>query len=238
MTIDAMFSLLGQIIAPGGIGALVAYGLFQVFGKGWIETQLAKDLEAAKSELSLLASRKLKLHDREYIVFPEVWAKLNKAYASLGAMIAPLRQGPSFNLMSDAQFQSWMQRSDLSDSEKEYLVEESDKNKAYVRILDFRLLRASEADYFDFLTYLQANRIFLSPEIKENLDHIASVLRGSWSKIMVNLEFNEPIDGKSFLYQAYEQYETEAKPIMDKVEALVQRRIFPESTVEQRGIAL
>lgn len=229
MTSELMFSWLGQLVAAGGGGALVAYGLFRYLGKGWIETQFAKDLEAAKSELSLLAARKMKLHDREYIVFPEVWAKLNKAFSSLYNALGAFREFPAFNRMSGSDLQNWTEHSGLSDSEKIYFEREADKAEAYGRILDWRSLREAKKDFVDFHTYLQANRIFLNPEIKKKLDDIASLLLQIWAAKKMDGDGYSLVGGRSYLSEAVKKYDEEAKPIKDEIEILVQKRIFPES---------
>ena len=136
MSGETVFSLIGEVVAAGGGGGLVAYILFSFLGRSWIENQLAKDLEEAKSEISLLAARKLKLHDREYIVFPEVWSKLNRAYGSLGKVVISFRWFPDFGRMAKDELADWIETSDLTDQERSYFVKEEDKIKAYGRILD------------------------------------------------------------------------------------------------------
>jgi hypothetical protein len=231
VTADLIFSWLGQLVAAGGGGALVAYGVFKFLGKSWIENQLAKDLEVAKSEISLLAARKMKLHDREYIVFPEVWSKLNKAFASLGNAVISFREIPDLGRMSEAELKTWVERSDLSEDEKAYLLGERDRFRAYSRILDWRSLRQANKDFVDFHNCLQINRIFLSPEIKEKLDQIGTFLRGAWVAKKMDWDGHKLNEGKSFLSEAYEKYDKQAKPIMLEIETLVQGKLFPESHV-------
>lgn len=238
MTIDLVFSWVGQLFAAGGGGAVVAYTLFRFFGKSWIENQLAKDLELAKAEISLLAARKMQLHEREYVVFPEVWAKLNAAFASLGKAVISFREIPDLSRMSDAEVKSWLDRSDLADDERRYFEGEADKTKAYNRILDWRSLIDANKDFIEFDNILQSNRIFLEPEIKEKLDHIGALLRAAWVAKKMDWDGHKMIDdSRSFLSEAYEKYDKEAKPIMKEIEELVQGRIFPDSQVEKGGKA-
>lgn len=227
---DLVFSWVGQLFAAGGGGAVISYALFRFFGKSWIESQLAKDLELAKAEISLLAARKMQLHEREYVVFPEIWAKLNAAYSSLGKAVFSFREIPDFDRMSEVYVQLWLDRSDLSDDEKRYFEGESSKFKAYNRILDWRSLIEANKDFVEFDNILQSNRIFLEPEIKEKLDHIGSLLRASWVAKKMDWDGHKMItDSRSFISEAYEKYEKEAKPIMKEIETLVQGRIFPDS---------
>jgi len=231
VSVDLIFSWLGQLIAAGGGGAIVAYAVFKFLGKSWIENQLAKDLEVAKSEISLLAARKMRLHDREYVVFPEVWGKLNKASASLGKAVMSFREIPFFGRMSEDELRAWVERSDLSESEREYLLGEEDRTRAYNRIMDLRCLHEAHRDFVDFHTYLQCNRIFLSPEIKEKLDQIGGLLHEAWVAKKMDSDGHKLSEGKSFLREAYEKYDKQAKPIMTEIETLVQGKLFPESHI-------
>lgn len=228
MTVHMFFSWIGQLVAVGGGGAIVASAVFRYLGKGWIENQLAKNLEAAKSEISLLAARKMKLHDREYVVFPEVWSKLNKAFSSLGIAVFSFREMPDLGRMDPGEIESWADRSNFSEDEKRFLLREQDKNKAYGRILDWRDLAEANKDFIDFYTCLQENRIFLSPDVKLKLDEIASLLKASWVAKKMDWD-GHTLEGKSFLTEAYEKYDKEAKPIMAQIEGLVQERLFPNN---------
>ncbi len=228
MNTDMIFSWLGQLVAAGGGGAIVAFSVFRYLGKGWLENKLAKNLEAAKSEISLLAARKMKLHDREYVVFPEVWSKLNKAFSSLGVAVFSFRQMPDLGRMDPGEIESWAVQSNLSEDEKRFLLTEQDKNKAYGKILDWRDLAEANKDFRDFYTYLQENRIFLSPNVKLKLDEIAALLKASWVAKKMDRDGHMP-EGKSFSTEAYEKCYKEAKPIMDQIEGLVQERLFPNN---------
>lgn len=228
MNIDVIFSFLGQLLLTGGGGAVVAYALFTYLGKSWIENRLAKDLEAAKAEISLLAARKLKLHDQEYVVFPEIWAKMNNALSSVGKAIISFRQIPDPSKMSETELTSWIGESDLSKEERNYLLKSEDKFVAYNRILDLRSLNQAWSDFFNFKTYLQANRIFLDPLIKEKLDLICEKIRTAWFAKKMDWDGFGQEEGKRYLLEAFNQCENEAQPILKEIEALVQERFFPK----------
>jgi len=228
---DMIFSLIGQFVAAGGGGALVAYGLFKFLGKSWMEKKLSKDLELVKSEISILAARRMRLHDQEYVVFPEVWSKLNKAFESLGQAVISFHEIPDLSRMSEGELQDWLNHSDLSDDERKFLAKESDKTRAYSRLLNWRDLLKANRDFFEFRRYFQENRIFLDPQVKEKLDEICNLFHKSWVAKKMDWEGHRLDGGKSFLMEAYEMYDKQAKPIMDEIEALVQNKLFPETRV-------
>src|ERR1035441_1438352 len=120
MTADTgqqFFGLVGQLVAAGGGGAVIAFVIFRFFGKNWIEHQFANRLEATKSEISILAARRLKLHDREYVVFPELWSQLNKVVSSLNQAVISFREVPNFGKFTASELESWLTHSELSDDE-------------------------------------------------------------------------------------------------------------------------
>ena len=227
MSRDAVFSFLGQVISIGGGAAAISYALFHFLAKSWIQNQLAKDLEIAKSELSLIAARQLKLHEREHIVFPEVWSKLNDAHASLAVVVSSIKEMPDLNRMPENEFAKWLERTDYSDEQKEYLGSEKNKNHAYSRIIEWRLLIEAEEKFKEFDAYLGSNRIFLDPQVKEKLDKILSLFRDVWMSQFLHWEGHRVTEGKSFLLEAHQKYKMEIKPIMIEIELLFQERLFP-----------
>lgn len=227
MSRDAVFNFLGQVISIGGGAAAISYALFHFLAKSWIQNQLAKDLEIAKSEISLIAARQLKLHEREHIVFPEVWSKVNDAYASLGAVVSSVKEMPDLNRMPENEFTKWLERTDFSDDQKEYLGSEKDKNRAYSRIIDWRLLVEAEKKFIEFEAYLASNRIFLDPKVKEKLDKILSLFRDAWMSQRLHWEGYRVTEGRSYLFEAHQKYKMEIKPIMIEIELLFQERLFP-----------
>lgn len=224
MTTDMIFSSIGQIVAAGGGGALIAFGIFHFLGKNWIQNQLSKDLELAKAEISLLAARRMKLHDREYIVFPEVWAKLNDAFRSLGEAIISLRDAAE---VSDTELATLVDQGRITEEQRQYILSASDNTQAFRHVLDFHSLAIAKEKFHEFEESFRANRIFISPEIKYKLDEISNILISARVDRQMNWEGFKPEEGKSFLLEAWEKYDKKAKPIVTEIEALFQEKLFP-----------
>jgi hypothetical protein len=224
MTAEMLFSFIGQIVLAGGGGALIALSFFQFFGKSWIQNQLAKDLEIAKSEISLLAARRLKLHDREHEVFPEVWARLNEAFRSLGEAIIALKDAAE---ITENDLTRLVEERKISDQQKQYILSAADHTQAYRRILDFHSLSTAKEKFHEFERYFRSNRIFISPEIKGKLDQISEILLAAWVDRHMNWQGYRPDEGKSFLLEAWEKYDKKARPIMIEIEGLLQEQLFP-----------
>ena len=224
---QVVIGLIGQVVLAGGGGALVAFLLFKFLGKSWLQHELAKDLETAKSEIALVLSRRMKLHDQEYIVFPEIWAKLGKAYASLGNAVVSFRSIPNFKIYSHEEFSEWLVRNDFTEDEQRFLVAATDKSAAYCKILDFRDLSKAHTDFVDFSNYFKANRIFLQNDIKRKLDEVRDLMWSAWVDRKMDLDGHSIGSEKSFLVSAYETYEKKANPVINEIEESFQLKLFP-----------
>lgn len=222
-TAEQFFAFLGQFGLTVSTAALAAFGVFRFLGKSWIENQLSKDLEAAKAQLALTSARRLKLHDREYEVFPTVWQKLSVAVSRLATVVAGMRMHPDFSRMSDDDLAQWMERTGFDEEEKRAFLSDKDKNNAYRHIMEWRDLKAARLAFLDFHEYLQANRIFLSPEFKGRFDKIDDNLNSAWVAKQMDWE---GFKKEGFGREAYSLYSKEIKPLMKEIEELVQSKIF------------
>lgn len=221
-----LWGFVGQAIVAAGGGGIAAFAILRYLGKSWVQHELAKSLEAAKSEISLLSARRLKLHDKEYVVFPELWAKLNKAVNGLKRAMASFRQMPDLDRMTDEELSNWLSRSDLSAQEKEFFSSQRSRLKAYDRILDFRDLSAAKQDYVEFHVYLENNRIFLRPALKRKLNEIDDLLWRAWMSKKMDLD---GLGRGDALEKAWEIVDEKIKPLIVEIEDLVQSQLFPQT---------
>ena len=232
--INDIFIFLGKLITIGGGLVGMAYLFFRFLGSKWIDSKFAKsleeykalqakDLEETKSKISLLLSRKLKLHDKEFEVLPEVWGKLNDAKVALEQCVIAFREMPDLNRMDQDHLKRFFERSELSDDEVIAINESSDKNKEYSRILEWKDIVRANKHFIDFHNYLQRVRIFLSPDIKEKFDKIDDHIWGAW----VSKKVSRGSNNLELEIKAYETVQNSIKPLMKEIEELVQSKLFP-----------
>ena len=215
---------IGQVLLAGGGATAILIGLFQFWGKNWIKHQLNKDLENAKAEISIHAAKRLRLQDKEYEVFPEIWARLSDSRASLADALMQFRTMPDLNRMSDDDFESWLKGIDLTDEEKQAMNSSTNRFSLFNKILDYKALQKAKENYSEFQIYFEKNRIFLSPEIRNKFDEIRGLLRQSWVAREVQLDEND----RALLKEALDLYTKEVEPLMEELEEIVQRRLFPD----------
>lgn len=93
---------LESMVAVGGVGAVVAYGLFQFLGRTWIENKFAEKLELYRHqqaieiqrlrvEIDSMLSGAIKLQDREFEILPKAWEKLDEAYGRVNSLVSPIQ---------------------------------------------------------------------------------------------------------------------------------------------------
>ena len=226
-----IWGFVGKTVFAGGGGAVVAYGIFRFLGTSWIEHELATRLESAKAEILILAARRLKLHDREYVVFPELWANLNKICNSLTRAVASFQQMPDFSSMSEPDIDSWLKKAGLLDDERSFVIRQHDRALAYSRVLNVRDLNEAHKDYVEFRILFENNRIFLDPSIKRKFSAIDNLFWGSWVAKNMDLQGLSQYGKNDYLSEARKILHDKIRPLMEEIEELVQARLFPGSTV-------
>lgn len=234
---------IGQVIygAVGSAGVMtIAVLLLKIFGKSLInhaldksleaaKSELAKELEYAKSELAILSARRLKLHDKEYVVFPELWAKLNKAKDSLDVAVAGWTTIPNFDSMDKNQIASWIASSDLSEEERSSFKATNNKVDFYGNILQKRCFNDAEVNNTDFHGYFINNKIFLSPNIKAEFTKIDSALeRCLKNRVAAETDFGQGSD-RDYFSDALRELNGNIASSMVMIEALMQDKLFPDN---------
>lgn len=124
---ESALALLG--VAGISISAMVAaaYALFKWLGEKWLTQRFAEHLEAYKSEqarelerlrhkINGVFDRTKRLHDREYDVLPDVWAKLVDAKIWADAYLAHFQQYADIGRMSDSDLDEFLAQSPFSRS--------------------------------------------------------------------------------------------------------------------------
>jgi len=85
-------SWIATIVAAGGGGAFVAYGIFKLFGTKWLDNKFAerllahkheqdKEIQRLRAEIDSTLSGTLKLQERDFQILPQGWEIIHKAYS-------------------------------------------------------------------------------------------------------------------------------------------------------------
>ena len=212
-------------VTAGATGSVVILAKF--FGEKWIQNIVDRDIEKYRNDLSIAQTRNILLHKKEYEIFPEVWQKLNASFNAVGGLIGRVRMNPNFSAMNQERMSKWIASQNFSADENDYFDSSSDKQIAYTRILDYRDLENARAIFRDFHTFYMNNRIFIRKSVTSEIDKIDKLMVECWALIKTDLDHKDIVGAPDLLYQAFEKYEKEMKPLMPQVEKLINEQIFP-----------
>ncbi|MFZ0312914.1 MAG: hypothetical protein WAL85_09425, partial [Candidatus Korobacteraceae bacterium] len=141
-----LFALIGKVIIAGGGGAVVAYGLFQAFGRSWINQYFNKrlelfkhdqqiELEQLRHDINSLFSRISKVHEKEFEILPKAWHLLHEAHGATLQLIKAFRQWPDLDVMPGEQLEAFLAASRLAEFQKNEIRGCGNKLKHYQEVV-------------------------------------------------------------------------------------------------------
>lgn len=223
-----IFSVIGQLVFSAG----VAYVLFRFLTKKWIENKFAKNLEEHKSaqtkelenfrhKINTLFNRVVKIHEKEYEVLPEAWAKLHDAKDKISNIVHPFQQYPDFSLLPETEIRRTLQKYKLDDYQINVLISSHDRNQYFQERIFWQRLEEAKSKFFDFHSYIIRNRIFLSEELKEQFNKADDLL---WD-VLITREVGEEAQDHKMKYESYQMLKKDIETILVTIEKLVQKRL-------------
>lgn len=233
-TILAILSLIGiSIVAV--IGA--AYALFKYLGSKWIDNKFAKQLEAYKSEqtrelerlrhrINGVFDRTKRLHDREFEVLPDIWAKLVDARDWAGGYMAAFQQYADIGRMNEADLDEFLAGTRFSEGQKRDIKNATDKQKTYIGTLE----RYRYADAMDKLreanVSLSKHGIFVLPAIRQDMKTLIDLIHSA----VLEHQINQEHDVKPRMRDASTKLKAEGEPLFKKIEEAVIERLWDSTT--------
>lgn len=229
---DEITKFLLQILAYGGGLVGVTYLLLQWLGKTWIENKLAQrldefrhqqalELQRFRVEIDAMLSGTVKLQEKEFLVLPEAWAKLDEAHGLVVWLVSPLQKYADVNLMTDVQLEEFLAGTTFTDSQKEDVRSSRDKGKTCQDIYFWHRLHKVKNAVADLQAYVARNGIFLPPDIESKFKKIAEMLR---SAVVFKEVGHEAEDLKTQL-EGWDKIKAEAEPLHLEIKGLIQTRL-------------
>ena len=229
---DEILKFIGNVVAYGGGGAAVAYGLFVFFGKRWIENKFSERLEEYKNEqrkeledfklkINRLFNRITKIHEKEIEVLPQCWSKLHDAKNIVSSLLSPLQSYPDLNQMNEDQIRASLKDSLLEDFEVEELIKKKDKTAYYQERIFWHRLHEAKRKYSESHDYIIKNRIFLSDDLKKLFTEADDLL---W-EALIEKEIGKECNDYKMMSKAYRKLRDNIDKILEKIEKQVQKRL-------------
>lgn len=184
---QVLFALIGKVLIAGGGGAVVAYGLFQLFGRNWINQYFDKqlqqfkhdqqiELEQLRHEINSLFSRISKIHEKEFDVLPRAWQLLHEAHGATYQLVKAFRQWPDLDVMPEEQLDAFLASTRLAEFQKNEIKGCKGKLKRYQEILSWYELDDSKKAQIELNNYLAVNSIFMTEALRQQFREINRLL--------------------------------------------------------------
>jgi hypothetical protein len=231
LMIDQIFQLLGQVVLYGGFLVGIAYWLFRKLAEKWLENKFAerlqdykhaqnKEIEEVRFRINSIFDRLTKLHQREFEVLPEAWARLCEAYRAAGNLLVVIKTRPDLNRMNEELLTETLNATELKESEKEEVLRAPNKNKCYSDHIVWHELIEAEQASINCHYYLLANGIFLKQEMKDSFNQVDDFI---WKAIRKRKEWLE--DPQAHRECKSTTFIQEAEPLMKDLETKVRGRV-------------
>jgi hypothetical protein len=237
MTLHTWIGYLSEIavglIAVGGTGAAVAYGIFRWLGKSWLDQHFRrqleelrheqrKEIEQVRHEINSTFSRVSKIHEKEFEVLPHAWELLHKCHGSTFHIASPFKQTPDLDRMPEPQFNEFLSACRLPDYEKTELREAGPgaRNQKYFESIFWVELTAASRTRTDLNNYLAVNSIFMTEDLRQRFSRINLAL----AEVLVDVEVtHERPNGEISMKMSKKV--AEISTMFGEIESAVQKRL-------------
>lgn len=228
---------IGIVVAAGGGGAAVVFGVFQAWGKGWLDNHFnkrleefkheqTKEIERIKAELNTTFDRAQRLHQWEFEALPEVWSAANEAYGYVVALASPFRQYADISRMTDQQLDEFLIDNEFRPADIEIIKSSARPQDKYNNLVEMRRIYETDKRFRKFNILFKSKRIFIEDKLCESFDTIVELMNAG----ILEAELNYRHATDRFTKDAYEKLTKDGKSLMLNIEADIKRRLQYQST--------
>jgi hypothetical protein len=187
------------------------------------EFRLQQNLEYEKYrfEINKLFNKVSKIHEKEFEILPTLWHKLQDAFGLFVSLSSPIQSYPDLNRYSRNELNSFVERCELFDFQKEELLKSDDKLKYYEEKSYWIRLSKAREPLKEFRIYLSRNKIFLSKDLFDLFSEIEIKLIETESII-------ETMPGKESWKErsdAFWKLRIDGEKVLEKIETEIQKRL-------------
>ncbi len=186
----------------------------------------AQELEGLRFKVSALLDRATKLHQREFEVLPEAWAKLNEAHWKARALVSALKEQPNLDGMSGPQREEFIAKSRLTEWQKTEVREATDPTVKFNELNSWHLLSDAKKACSDSSRYLGVQGIFIEHELRKKLDRLNELI---WSSLIED-ETNKQFDTRDRANA--DVLRIEGEKLREGLESEIHQRIWPATKID------
>jgi hypothetical protein len=185
-----LFVAVGGLIVVGGGLSTIVYWIFKILSERWLNAKFEerlvaykheqqKEIEQLRFKINALMDRTTKLHQREFDVLPEAWARMNDAYWEVKGLVASLQQYPDVNRMTPQHLDAFLAKCKLAEWEQDELSASSDKSKYYIDRISWHRIYETRITCGEFQRYLLKNGIFIPTDLKTKFSKLEELIRSA-----------------------------------------------------------
>lgn len=237
--IDWVLRQFGSLVLYAGGAATFAYFLFKLFAKQWIETQFKTkldnlkhqhdvELQRLKVEIDSLLSGSIRLQEKEFIILPEIWGRLDDAHGRARLVLSPMQRYADLERMAEAELEEYLEGRDLRAYDKARLRESVEKNNLYQEIMFLTRLGDARSANRELSTYLARNGIFLPENIKSICKKIENSLWGALSSKEIGRQAND----RKMEMEGWSKLENEVAPLFKTIEDHIRSRLLSHAQIQ------
>ena len=237
MTLAAIETAAFSIVSLIGVGG-IAWFVKLAIGKSLdhlLEKKLAdfkhvqsQEIANLNNKLHHLEDRGVRSNEREYEAIVSAWEGFIDAYHATFSAMGGFRQRPDLKAMSDTEISEWLDTTDISQMNKEFILKSYDKNQALSGVERARELFDCQQALWNAQQIIRYKAVFIPEKIEKHFDEAMAVLRTVWSENQVN--FGSP--GALPLTQTIKFLEDDDKPtesVRAKLRDIVRKRVLHSS---------
>ncbi len=170
------------------ISIIAAYQLFKWLGSKWIEAKFserlesykadqARELERLKHNINSVFDRARRLHDKEFAILPDLWAKTVDSYYATQAYVHGMNFYPDVSRTPDDVLEEIMDKREFSASEKKQVLESSERLTTFIAVSDHHQNIDTQRKLRAFAQTLKKDGIFIDDDIKVNSNTLLDVMQ-------------------------------------------------------------
>jgi hypothetical protein len=221
-----------------------AYALFRYLGQKWLTAKFDERLETYKHEqqrqleqlrfkISALLDRTVKLHQQEFDVLPELWARLNEAFGHVLDLTARYKQYPDINSMNSLQLEDFLSDSGLKEYQKAEIRAASDKMERYAYARFWQVFYEVEDKYREFNRYFVTKGIFLQPELRIAITELRNLMYEAIDEREREQRDPEPRPGR---FEKGDLIRAEGKAKLEAIGEAVRARLWHLPSLDARDV--
>lgn len=222
--------------AVGGVSALVgaAYALLRYLSDKWISAKFQERLEAFKHaqqreveglrfQINGLLDRAVKLHTQEFEALPALWSRLNQSFWYVSDFVGAIQRHADLDRMSKAQFDEFLEKSDLDVWQKDEVRSAAEKNDVYRGHKFWRDYSKVNKKFVRFNRYLDMKSIFLQNDVKKACEELQGLMHGALVERKYEEQHPNPRVGR---WAKREALEERGKACRAEIETMIKARLW------------